>query len=435
MKLSSCAPAFLAAFVALGAGPALAAGADPSAGTDWPQFRGLQQNGVSPEKGLLRSWPEGGPKVVWKKPVGAGFSSFTAVGDALYTMAAEGESEMAYRLRASDGEVVWRAPVGPVFPEVFGDGPRSTPLVEKDVVYMLSATGRLHAFATKDGRRHWELDLVKDLGSAIPDRGFASSPLIDGDLLLLQAGGTEAKAVVALDKKTGKVRWSALQGGPGYPTPLAVTIDGVRQYVFVRTFEGDIVSILPDGKVHWQYAWKGGAIASPLFLPPNRIFASATDDIGAVLLEIGKADSQGDKKVTVREVWNNRLMRNHFSSSVLYEGHIYGFDNATLKCLVAETGEQKWVQRGYGKGSLIAADGLLYILSDQGQLILAEATPAGFHEKGKVQVLQGRTWTAPVLSHGRLYLRNDKEMIALDVRTPAAPPAATLGTSERKDAR
>ena len=403
-----------------GAGLARTAGADPSAGVDWPQFRGPQQNGVSGEKGLLRSWPESGPKVLWKKPIGSGFSTVAVVGDALYTMAVEGESEMAYRLRAADGEVVWRVPVGPVFPEIFGNGPRSTPTVEGDVVYMLSAAGRLHALKTQDGSRLWEMDLVKELGSSTPDRGFAPSPLVDGDLLLLEAGGTEGRAVVALDKKTGKVRWSALNGAAGYTTPLAVTIDGVRQYVFVRSAEGDVVSLLPDGKVHWQYSWKPGAIASPLFLPPSRIFASATDDIGAVLLEIGKADG----KATVREVWKNRLMRNHFSSSVLYEGHIYGFDNASLKCMVAETGEQKWVQRGYGKGSLIAADGLLYILSDQGQLILAEATPEGFHEKGKVQVLEGRSWTAPVLSHGRLYLRNDKEMIVVDVQTPAPAPAA-----------
>ena len=419
---------FLPTLLLCGTGLALAAGTDPSAGTDWPQFRGPQQNGVSLEKGLLRSWPESGPKILWKKPIGSGFSTVTVVEDALYTMAVEGESEMAYRLRASDGGVVWRMPIGPLFPEVFGDGPRSTPVVEKDAVYMLSATGRLHALTTKDGQRIWEIDLVKDLGSATPGRGFGSSPLVDGDLLLLQAGGTEGRAVVALDKKTGKVRWSALNGEPGYVTPLAVTIDGVRQYVFVRTAEGDIVSVLPDGKVHWQYAWKGGAIASPLFLPPNRIFASASEDVGSVLLEIGKADSKGDNKATVREVWANRLMKNHFSSSVLYEGHIYGFDNASLKCLVAETGEQKWVQRGYGKGSLIAADGLLYILSDQGQVILAEATSAGFHEKGRVQVLQGRSWTSPVLSQGRLYLRNDKEMIALDVRTRADPaPAAVAG--------
>lgn len=414
-------PGLLATLLLAAAGLAPTAGADPSPGVDWPRFRGPQQNGVSVEKGLLRSWPESGPKVLWKRPIGSGFSSVMVVGDALYTLAVEGESETAYRLRESDGEVVWRVPLGPVFPETFGNGPRSTPTVEGDMVYVLSATGRLHALKTKDGLRLWELDLVKQFGSPTPNRGFASSPLVDGDLLLLEAGGTEGRAVMALEAKTGKVRWSALDGKPGYATPVAVTIDGVRQYVFIRTMTGEVVSFLPDGTLHWRYPWKTGALASPLFLPPNRIFASASEDVGSVLLEIGKADG----KATVQEVWNNRLMKNHFSSSVLHEGHIYGFDNASLKCIVAETGEQKWVQRGYGKGSLIAADGLLYILSDQGQLILAEATPAGFQEKGKIQVMEGKTWTAPVLSHGRLFLRDQDEMIVLDVRTPAAPAAAS----------
>ncbi len=410
----------LAITLLLGAGLA-PAGAEPVAGVDWPQFRGPQQNGVSLEKGLLRSWPESGPKVLWKKPVGSGFSAVTAVGDALYTMAVEGESETAYRLRASDGEVIWRVPLGPVFPEAFGNGPRATPTVEEDVVYMLAAPGRLHALKIKDGARLWEVDLVKELGGTTPMRGYAASPVVDGDLLILETGGGEGKAVVGLDKKTGKLRWSSLDGKAGYVTPLAVTIDGVRQFVFVRTAGGEIVSLLPDGQVHWRYPWKPGALASPLFLPPNRIFASASDDIGAVLLEIGKAEG----KATVREVWTNRVMKNHFSSSVLYEGHIYGFDNASLKCIVAETGEQKWVQRGYGKGSLIVADGLLYILGDQGQLILAEATPEGFREKGKMKVMEGKTWTSPVLSRGRLYLRDDDEMIVLDVQTPAVPAVAT----------
>ncbi|MFL6290331.1 MAG: PQQ-binding-like beta-propeller repeat protein [Thermoanaerobaculia bacterium] len=416
------APALLATLLLAGAG--LAVGADSSMGTDWPRFRGPQQDGASPEKGLLRSWPESGPRVLWKKPIGSGFSTVAVVGDALYTLAVEGESETAYRLREADGEVVWRVPLGPVFPEMFGNGPRSTPTVDGDEVYVLSATGRLHALKAKDGARLWELDLVKELGGTIPNRGYAASPLVDGDLLIVEAGGSEGRAVVGLDRKTGKIRWSALDGKPGYVTPLLVTIDGVRQYVIVRTLEGDIVSLLPDGKVHWRYPWKVGAIASPLFLTPNRIFASASEDTGSVLLEIGKGESGRPGGAAVREVWSNRLMKNHFSSSVLYEGHIYGFDNASLKCIVAGTGEQKWVHRGYGKGSLILADGLLYILSDQGQLILAEATPAGFQEKGRLKVMEGKTWTSPVLSRGRLYLRDEDEMIVLDVRTPAAAKEA-----------
>ncbi|HSK80192.1 MAG TPA: PQQ-binding-like beta-propeller repeat protein [Thermoanaerobaculia bacterium] len=414
MKMSSS--GFLAAVLLLGMGPLSAVAAEPAAGVDWPQFRGPERNGISPEKGLLRSWPEGGPKVLWKKPLGSGFASITISGGRLYTMAVEGETESALCFDET-GKEIWRTPLGSVFPEVFGNGPRSTPTIDGDVVYALAATGKLHALRIADGSRIWEVDLVKDFSSKLPNRGFASSPLIDGDLLLLEAGGDAGKAIVALDKKTGKARWTALDGGAGYASPLAVTVDGVRQYVFVRTMVGDIVSLLPDGTVNWKHAWKAGAIASPLFIPPNRIFASASDDAGAVLLEIGKADGKG----TVREVWANRLMKNHFSSSLLHEGHIYGFDNATLKCIDAATGEQKWVQRGFGKGSLILADGLLFILSDRGGLSLAEATPSGYVEKGKLQAMEGKTWTAPTLSHGKLFLRDEDEMIVLDVKTPAAP--------------
>jgi outer membrane protein assembly factor BamB len=411
MRISWRTSGFLASFLILGAGFAAASG-NVSTGADWPQFRGPGRDGLSPEQGLARTWPETGPKVLWKKAIGKGFASVTAVDGFLYTMAGDGDQEFALKLREATGEEVWRVPLGPLFPEQFGDGPRSTPTVEDGVVYVLAAKGKMHALKAADGARIWEIDLVADLGSTVPNRGYCPAPLIDGDLLLLEAGGKDGKGIVALDKKTGKVRWGALDGKPGYTSPLAVTIGGVRQYVFVRTIEGKIVSLLPDGKVNWEYAWKPGAIASPLFVPPNRIFASAADDVGSVLLEVGTADGKG----TVREVWNNRVMKNHFSSSVLHNGHIYGFDNASLKCIDAATGEQKWVQRGYGKGSLILADGLLFILSDRGELILAEATPSGFAEKGKLQVLEGKTWTAPALAHGRLYLRDEDELVVLDLK-------------------
>lgn len=416
MMMSSRASGFLTAVLLLGMGPLSPVAAEPAAGADWPQFRGIERDGISPEKGLLRSWPEGGPKVLWKKPLGSGFASIAISGDRLYTMAVEGETESALCFDAT-GKEIWRTPLSSVFPEVFGNGPRSTPTIDGDVVYALAAPGKLHALRKADGSRIWEVDLVKEFGSKLPNRGFASSPLIDGDLLLLEVGGGAGKAIAALDKKTGKTRWTALDGDAGYTSPLAVTVDGVRQYVFLRTIVGDIVSLLPDGTVHWKYAWKGGAIASPLFIPPNRIFASASDDIGSVLLEIGKAEGKG----TVREVWANRLMKNHFSSSVLHEGHIYGFDNATLKCIEASTGEQKWVQRGFGKGSLILADGLLFVLSDRGVLSLVEAIPSGYVEKGKLQATEGKAWTAPTLSQGKLFLRDEDEMIVLDVKTPAAP--------------
>jgi hypothetical protein len=150
----------------------------------------------------------------------------------------------------------------------------------------------------------------------------------------------------------------------------------------------------------------------PLHVPPNRIFASGAEGVGAALLEI----RPGADGTTVEEVWKTRFMRNHFSSSIVHEGYIYGFDNATLKCIAVEDGELAWAKRGYGKGSLIFADGDLIVLSDSGRLLLIEATPDGFKEKAAVQALEGRCWTAPSLAGARLYLRNHTEMVSYDLK-------------------
>lgn len=396
---------------------------------DWPQFRGGAQTGEARDTGLLHAWPEGGPKVVWKQAIGEGFSAVTAAGGFLYTMAADGDKEAVLCLEEGTGRQVWRTPLDAKFKEEFGDGPRSTPAVADGRVHALSSGGKLVALASKDGAKLWEVDVVAAFGGKVPRRGFSPSPVVDGGLVLLEVGGGEGKAVAALDAATGKVRWTALNGGAGYTTPLAVTIDGVRQYVFVTTGGGEIVALRADGQVHWRHAWAPGAIASPLFVPPNRVFASAADDVGAVLVEVGKG---ADGQAAVKEVWKSRVMKNHFSSPVLVGGHIYGFDNATLKCIDPATGEQKWVARGFGKGSLVAADGLLFVLSDRGVLMLVEATPEAYREKGRLQALEGKTWTAPSLARGRLYLRDQDELVVLDVKgTPSVAAPTPIGSAGR----
>jgi outer membrane protein assembly factor BamB len=422
---ATVASAVLLALAPDGLAPALRAAESADPTVDWPQFRGGSQTGMSPEKGLLHSWPEGGPKVVWKQAIGEGFSAVNAVGGFLYTMAADGDKETALCLEEATGKLVWRTPVDAKFVEEFGNGPRSTPAVAGGRVHALSSNGKLVALQAKNGAKVWEVDIVAAFGSKVPTRGFSPSIVVDGDLVLLEVGGKEpGKAVAAFDAATGKVRWTALDGRPGYTTPLAVTIDGVRQYVFVTSAGGEIVALRPDGQVHWRHAWSPGALASALFVPPNRIFASAADDVGSVLVEVTKADG----KPVVKEVWKNRVMKNHFSSSVLVDGHIYGFDNASLKCVDPATGEQKWVQRGFGKGSLIAADGLLFVLSDRGALVLVEATPEAYREKGRTQALEGKTWTAPSLARGKLYLRDHDELVVLDVKgTPSVAQPNPVG--------
>jgi len=393
----------------LATGPCSAEG---NAAADWPQFRGPARDGLSPEGGLLRSWPETGPREVWRRPLGPSFASASIVGDRVYTMSSNGEAETAVCLDAATGEEIWSVPIGGLFEETFGNGPRATPTVDGDVVYVLGSLGVVQALKAADGASIWKVDLQATFGSPMPMRGFAPSALVDGDLLLLEAGGTEGRTFLALDKATGETRWATQEGRPGYSSPIVVTIDGVKQYVFASPTAGGIVALLPDGELHWKHEWKASMIAMPLFIPPNRVFASAGDDVGSILVEVGTEDGAP----VTREVWGTRSMKNHFSSSLLHDGHIYGFDNATLKCIDAATGEVRWAKRGFGKGSLIAADGLFAVLGDRGVLALVEADPKEYRELGRHQALESKSWTAPALAGGRLDLRNLDEMVCLDLR-------------------
>lgn len=403
---------------------ALAAGVPATAmAADWPQIRGLQRDGISAETGLARSWPREGPRVVWRRPIGDGFSGLSVVGARLYTMEADAETEYVLALDAASGAEVWRRAVGPRFKEEFGDGTRSTPTVDGGTVYALGSAGRLVALQASDGKVIWEVDFPKQLGSPVPVRGFTCSPLVAGDLVVLEAGAAPDKpgtALVALDRRTGKLRWSARDGEAGYSSPLAVTIGGVPQIVFARRVASEVVALAPDGSVLWSHPGPPTVISLPLFVPPDRIYVSGGDDAGASLIRVKTAGG----KATAEKVWDNRSMKNHFNTAVLVGEHLYGFDNATFKALAVATGEQTWAFRGLGKGALIAADGLLVVLSDRGTLLLVEAKPASYIEVGRFQAMTGRSWTAPTLAGGRLYLRDQDEMVALDLTAPAAPPAS-----------
>ncbi len=381
---------------------------------DWPQWLGPDRTGLSTETGYLKTWPKNGPDVVWQKNLGAGFSGISVANGRVFTMFAEGDDEFVICLNEESGDEIWRFRTGRMFKEgQGGNGPRSQPTVDGDRVYVLSAEGRLYALNAANGETIWSVDLVDGLGGRFPRFGFSTSPLVEGDLLFLEAA-TRDGTFLALRSKNGEVAWASQNDVASYSSPIVVDLAGVRQVIY---FSGEaVVGLSPeDGSLYWRYPWKTSYdlnIATPIFVPPNQIFISSGYDHGAALLRI-EAGSNG---IGVTRVWESRRMKNHFGTSVLVGDHLYGFDNAILKCIEARTGKEQWKHRGYGKGALIYADGHLLLLSDNGRLALAKATPEGFSETAGVQVLAGRSWTGPTLANGRVFVRDMRKIVCLDLR-------------------
>lgn len=397
---------------------ATTAGAD-----DWPQYRGPDRHGTTAEASLLESWSGAQPEVVWRRELGDGFSAVSAADGRLFTAALvetdQGTREALLALDAETGEEIWRVLLGEPVETEFGNGPRSTPTIAGDRVYMVSSRSLLLALGTSDGRELWRQDLAGD--QPVPRFGYSMSPLVDSGQVIVEAGSEEpGRSVAAFDAATGKERWRALDGAAGYSSPIAVEIEGVRQYVFSRREGPEVVALSTSGEVLWRHGISAVAvIPMPIFLPPNHLFVSSSDDdFGGLMLQIERSDDT----FQTAEVWQERLMRNHFNSSVVVGGFLYGFDNATFKCLSAADGSMRWARRGFGKGSLIAAGDLLFVLADNGTLALVRATPEAYRELGRSRPMSGKAWTAPSLADGRLYLRDQDEMVALGIGGPRATP-------------
>ena len=379
-------------------------------GRDWPQWRGIRRDGVSPEAGLVRSWPEGGPTEIWRRAIGTGYSGIVVSSGHVYTLD-QGGDESLLALSAVDGREIWRLSLGNGFSNGQGDGPRGTPVTDGELVFAVSGRGALVAADRRTGRQVWKHDLPREFGSSSPTWGFSTSPLVEGELVLVEPGGQTGGSLAAFRKSDGELVWSSHGDPAGYSSPLAVEFEGQRQILFFTARH--LLSVTrAEGRVLWQVPWTTSYdvnAATPIWIPPNRVFIASNYDVGGAVYEIKGTGAP-------RQVWKNREMRNHFNTSVYLNGFLYGFDNATLKCIDASDGSMKWRARGLGRGSLISADGMLIVLGERGQLALVEATPGAYNERSRAQVLTGKCWTSPTLAHRKLYLRNQEEIVCLDLQ-------------------
>lgn len=382
-----------------------------AAAADWPQWRGPDYNGISKETGWNATFPEGGPKALWEKSIGAGFASITVSDGKAYTMGNIDDNDILYCFDAATGSEIWKKSYScPLLNKNHEGGPCATPTIDGDAVYTFGKNGDVLRFKVANGDIVWHKNLNKEFGFRFPRWHFSGSPLIVEDHVILNVGTSG----VALNKADGSIAWQSDKGVCGYATGVPFTLDGQNSIVMMVSSEA--VALNPaTGEVLWRFPWKTSYdinAAEPL-ISGDTIFISSGYNHGCALLKIEA------NKVT--ELWQNKNMSNQINSSVLWEGFVYGFSGQVggggkLTCLEFQSGQVKWSQGGMGTGSLMLADGKLIILSEDGKLVIAEASPDKYKEISSAQILSGKCWTVPVLANGRIYARNaDGRLVCVDV--------------------
>jgi outer membrane protein assembly factor BamB len=415
---------------------------------DWPQYRGPDRTGVSKETGLLKKWPNNGPPLAWTyKGLGLGFSSISVVGDRLYTLGALDEVEYLIALDVKGAKVTeaWKAKIGPIFTfkeNIWGDGPRSTPTVDGELIYTLSGYGELVCVDTR-GKEQWRKDLVKQLdGEMMSEWGYSESVLIDGDLLICSPGGDKG-TLAALNKKTGTVVWRSadFRFKAPYSSIMPLEVGGVRQYVqagYISDDDGAVVLGVDakTGKGLWTHPFIDGhsyALATTPIIKGNLVYVTTAYEAGKChLLEVTPAG----KGFTVKDHYSKRIqlkVKNQHGGVVLVGEHVYGHsDGIGWFCQDLKTGVVAWSDRNRletRSGSILAADGMLYLYSEGGTVVLLEANPKGWQEHGRFDLPMksnsqqarptGRSsgiWAHPTIANGRLYLRDQELLFCFDIK-------------------
>jgi outer membrane protein assembly factor BamB len=392
---------------------------------DWPQWRGPNRDEKSTETGLLKAWPANGPDLVWKVTgLGVGFSGVTVVKDRLYTAGDQGDANYVVALERTSGKKLWAVKLGKAGAPGWGGfaGPRSSVAVDGDHLYVIGQYGELVCLQAADGKEIWRIHLVNDLGGKVPEWGYSESPLIDGEKIVITPGGSKG-AVAALSKKDGSLIWRSpdFTDGAQYSSLVISDFGGVRHYVQL-TMESVVGIKAQDGAVLWKAPRKGRTAVIPTpIVRDDLVFVTSGYEVGCHLFKISKAG----ESYSVAQVYANKDLANHHGSAILVGDHVYGHSETRgWVCLEFKTGKLVWREREKaGKGSIFYADGHLYLREENkdgpGTVVLIEATPTGFKEKGRMTQpdrTKKEAWTHPVIAGGKLYLRDQDLLFCYDLK-------------------
>lgn len=395
----------------------VAAATGDASADSWPGWRGPRRDGKSPDTGLLKEWPDGGPPLLWKATgIGRGYSTVSVVDGTVYTAGEIGGQEVITALDL-DGQRRWQVPHGPAHDRDY-PGSRSTPTIHDGLLYMLSGLGRVGCYDARTGQGRWAQELTS-FGGEVPGWAYAESVLIYKDMAIVTPGGE--RCIVALDRRTGRPVWSSsgFQAGAQYGSCLSVQDHGAEMIV-AGTAAGLVAVDAGSGRLLWSNPFSADNVANcptPAYADGYVFWANGYGK-GGICMQL----SVRGKQVTATPAWTTRNMVCHHGGYIIHEGCIYGNHNEGWACLDLQTGEQRWRARGVGKGSVCYADGMLYLFAEEGgRAALATCSPDGLELRGTVTVEgEENSWAHPVVIGGRLYLRYADNLYCFNVRDPDA---------------
>lgn len=392
----------------------------PLAAEDWPQFLGPRRNGTYIGKDLAAQWPADGPKVLWRKKVGSGWGGAVVAGDRVVHFHRNGKREIIECSDTASGKTHWKHGYDSGYLDQFGkdNGPRATPAIADGRIYTMGASGIVTVLDLKSGKAIWRVDTKKQFKANLGFFGIACSPLIHDNQVLLNIGGENGAGIIALDTKSGKLRWKTSKDNTSYSSPMIATFNGKQQALFFT--RAGLESVEPTtGKTLFAFPWRPTINASVNAATPlvsgNFVFISTSYSKGGTVLAVN------DNRYEV--VWSrDGVMSNQYATCVLHEDHLYGFHGRAdvggceLRCVEFKTGKMKWSHPGLRSGTVTLAGKELLILTERGELLRAPANPTAFRPTARAQILGFTVRAYPALANGRLYARDNNNLVCVDLR-------------------